>query len=226
MNKAIIVTGAGGGIGSELIHQFLTIEDLIVIGIYRSSTAVTKIDHARFISRQCNVQDFGSVQQTFQELARKYLLDGLVNCAGIAYSGEFLAISHEHNQNMLETNVSGLTNCIEAVLPFMRENSCGTIINLSSVADRYPRPEIAIYAASKAYVKSLSDSLRVDNATHNIRVMNIAPALIQTPMVAQLWGNVDTIKVSDFAQIIKSFYQLPQQICIRDIVIAPTSYAK
>ena len=69
------------------------------------------------------------------------------------------------------------------VLPIMRENKFGTVINFKFSADRYPRPNNAIYAATKAYVKSLSDSLRLQNAKYNIRVVNLAPALVATPMV-------------------------------------------
>ncbi len=126
---------------------------------------------------------------------------------------------------MIQVNVSGLTNAIELVLPIMQQQQHGTIINISSLADRYPRPLSAVYAATKAYVKSLSDSLRVSCAKDNIRVINLSPALVDTPLLAKVGKNKGAvIDVAEFVKIVKFIYQTPQSICIRDMVIAPTNY--
>ncbi len=126
---------------------------------------------------------------------------------------------------MLAANVLGLTNTLEIIIPQMRKHSMGTIINVSSLADRYPRPQAAVYGASKAYVKSISDSLRMLEAKHNIRVCNISPALIDTPLSRGVRKDAKTkIDVTDFVGMIKFIYSQPQSICIRDMVIAPTDY--
>ena len=119
----------------------------------------------------------------------------------------------------------GVINGIELVLPGMRERKTGTIINISSIADRHPRPNIAIYAATKAAVKSLSESLRVANAKYGIRVCNLAPAKIKTPMLisANLNDN-QIIPVEDLAKAVLWIYEQPQTICVRDLVFAPTYY--
>ena len=99
------------------------------------------------------------------------------------------------------------------------------VINISSLADRVSRPNLAVYAATKAAVKSLSESLRAANAKYGIQICNVAPAKIQTPLLknSSLKQN-EVISVADFAKIIFWITQQPKEICVRDIVIAPTKY--
>ena len=107
----------------------------------------------------------------------------------------------------------------------MQSRKSGTIINISSLADRNARPELATYAATKAAVKSLSESIRMANAKYGIRVCNVAPAKIKTPLLLQSkLSDEQVISVDDMAKAILWIYQQPQHICIRDMVIAPTYY--
>lgn len=151
--------------------------------------------------------------------------DCLINNAGFGKSGEFAEISHDDNEKMIHVNLQGVINCIEAVLPGMQKRKSGTIINISSVADRSARPQLATYAATKAAVKSLSESLRMANAKYGIRICTVAPAKIKTPLLIQSQLNDDQIiAVEDVAKTILWIYEQPPSICIRDIVIAPTYY--
>ena len=109
----------------------------------------------------------------------------------------------------------------------MRERKSGTIINISSVADRNARPNGATYAATKAAVKSLSESLRMANAKYGIRICNLAPAKIKTPLLQQVQPNEDhnqIINADNLARAALWIYQQPQAICVRDLVFAPTYY--
>lgn len=224
MKKAIVVTGATSGIGLECIRQFLTIDNLYIFALGRNIDSLKPLECDRLIIKQIDVLNANDISLLIENISTEYVIDGLINGAGVAYSGDFLDIDHEKNEQMITVNTIGLTNMIEAILPIMRANKKGTILNLSSLADRYPRPNTTVYAATKAYVKSISDSLRVQNAKFNIRVVNISPALIDTPMLTKLRGDIDTINVSDFVNIVKFIYMQPNNICIRDIVVAPTYY--
>ena len=107
----------------------------------------------------------------------------------------------------------------------MTLTKAGTIINISSIADRNSRPNLPTYAATKAAVKSLSESLRMGNAKYGIRVCNVAPAKIKTPMVIR--NNLtdsQIIEIEDVAKAILWIYEQPKSVCIRDLVIAPTNY--
>ena len=151
--------------------------------------------------------------------------EGLINNAGYVKGGDFLDVSHEDHKNTMNVNLMGVMNGFEAVLPGMRERKKGTIINISSLADRKARPHIASYAATKAAVKSLTESLRVANAKYGIRICNLAPAKIKTPMLMSLsLDQKSTISAEDLAMTALWMYQQPQHICIRDLVFAPTSY--
>lgn len=224
MKQLLIITGATSGIGLASIVKFLEIEDLYIAAIGRDVSKIV-VNSDRLIKISCDVSDFKSVCDLVGKIKNDYQIVGLINAAGVASGGDFLPEYHDDHQCMINVNVSGLTNFIEVVLPMMRENKIGTIINLSSLADRYPRPNNAVYAATKSYVKSLSDSLRLQNAKYNIRVINVAPALISTPMVTNVLGIKEgVIDVDKFADIMRFLYQQPQDICIRDIVVAPTGY--
>lgn len=226
MKEAIVITGANSGIGLECVKQFCEIfKDNTVIATSRSTSKLQELKYRNLEIKKCDVTDYLELEKMFQDLTQIYLISGLINCAGVSYNGDFCDIGHENIQQIIDINVKGLTNSIEITIPYMRKQKFGTIINLSSLSDRNPRPLGVIYAASKSYVKSLSDSLRVSEAKYNIRVSNIAPAIINTPMIDRLKKGDDAkISVIDFVGIIKFIYQQPHDICIRDIVVAPTNY--
>jgi NADP-dependent 3-hydroxy acid dehydrogenase YdfG len=93
------------------------------------------------------------------------------------------------------------------------------------VADRNARPQIAAYAATKAAVKSLTESLRMANAKYGIRICNLAPGKVMTPMLMGLdLHDNQIISAEDVAKAALWIYKQPQTICVRDMVIAPTHY--
>lgn len=107
----------------------------------------------------------------------------------------------------------------------MRQRKQGTIINTSSVADRNPRPNLAVYAATKAAVRSLTESLRMANAQYGIRICSLTPAKIRTPMlISSTLPASEVVEPDEVARAALWMYEQPQTICIRDLVIAPTSY--
>ncbi len=226
MNKAIIITGANSGIGFECVKQFCeTFERNTIIAISRSTNNLQQLSYPNMQLHSCDVTDYQQLNTIINAVANEYQICCLINCAGTSHNGDFCGIDDTKIQQMIDVNIQGLTNMVELVLPYMRAQKLGTIINLSSLADRYPRPNSAVYGASKAYVRSLSDSLRVSEAQYNIRVCNISPAIVDTPLLAKVGKNLnEVITVSDFVNIIKFIYQQPQSVCIRDMVVAPTSY--
>ena len=224
--ESIIITGANSGIGLECVKQFCEIfTNTLILAISRNDDNLRELKYSNLQIVKCDVADYKLIKLAIETNLKKTKIQGLITCAGISYNGDFCAIDHDKIQQIIDINIKGLTNSIEIVLPYMRKQRCGTIINISSLSDRYPRPVAVIYGGSKAYVKSLSDSLRVSEAKHNIRVCNVAPAIIDTPMISKLNKNTgDVVAVNDFVGIIKFIYQQPQGVCIRDIVVAPTTY--
>jgi len=132
-----------------------------------------------------------------------------------------------------EAVAAGFAKAGHPVLLIARRS--GTIINVSSIGDRKPGPAGEIYHACKAAVRSLGESMQQANARHNIRVVNVAPGFIKTNIHAQMGitfeeycarlGNPTFISSAELADIILFCWRQPPHICIRDIVVMPTSSA-
>lgn len=226
MNKSLVViTGASSGIGAAMAKVFSAADYYLGL-LARNLEAMEKLNLPDTLCISVDVTNFDAFKKAIQDCESKFgSIDCLINNAGFAKGGEFTALDHADHMNTVNINLNGVINGIEAVLPGMRERKTGTIINISSVADRNPRPQIATYAATKAAVKSLSESLRMANAKYGIRVCNLAPAKIMTPMLMS--ANLDDnqiIPAEDFAKAALWMYQQPQTICVRDLVFAPTFY--
>ena len=159
----------------------------------------------------------------------------LVNNAGGGQKGKLHELMDEQWNGIVQTNLYGMYHGIRAVLPGMSARKHGTIINISSIGDRKPGPSGETYHASKAAVRSLAESLQQAEAKNNVRVINIAPGFVKTNIHAgmgvsfeeycRLTGNPDFIAPERIADIILFCYKQPQAICIRDLVVMPTTSA-
>lgn len=226
MNKPLVViTGASSGIGAEAAKIFSQAGYSLGL-ISRNLEAMEKLQLPNAICRSVDVIDYGALNEAIHFFEKQFgPIDCLINNAGYLKQGDFTEIEPDENINMLNVNVLGVINGIEAVLTGMRQRECGTIINISSLADRNSRPKFATYAATKAAVKSLSESVRMANAKYGVRICNIAPANILTKM--SLAAKLDpklAIPAEEFAKTILWVYEQPKNICIRDIVISSTFY--
>jgi len=226
MNKPlVIITGASSGIGKCLAITFSKAGYPLGL-ISRNLNAMQELNLTNSVCISADVTNYNALSNAINDIEEKLgPVDCLINNAGFAKSGDFTEVSNDDHEHTISVNVSGVIHGIKSVLPSMRGRKRGTIINISSVADRHGRPNIATYAASKAAVKSLSESLRQANAKYGIRVCNIAPAKILTPMLMTSHLNEEqAIMPEDFAKAVLWVYEQPQTICIRDMVFAPTFY--
>lgn len=221
----VIITGASSGIGAGIATLFSQAGYSLGL-LARNLKALENLNLPYSICIETDVTDSLAFKNAVIKSERKFgPVDCLINNAGFGKHGDFNTISHLENETMMHVNLLGVINGIEAVLSGMQSRKSGTIINISSLADRNSRPELATYAATKAAVKSLSESLRMANAKHGIRVCNVAPAKINTPLLNQSnLSDEHVISVGDMAKAILWIYEQPKHICIRDIVIAPTCY--
>lgn len=221
----VIITGASSGIGAEAAKLFAQAGYKLGL-LARNKSAMEALNLPNTICVETDVSDINSVRAAIQIIKKNSgPVDCLINNAGFAKGGEFSELSHDEITQMINVNLAGAMNCIEVILPQMQAQKTGTIINVSSLADRHQRPNIAVYAATKAAIRSLSESLRMANAKHGIRICNIAPAKIETPMlVKNNLNDQQIISVDNMAKTLLWMYQQPQSVCIRDLVIAPTYY--
>jgi short-subunit dehydrogenase len=126
-------------------------------------------------------------------------LNLLVNNAGLGDLGPFDNAIWERLRPMLEVNVTALTHLTHLILPMLRAQTPAGILNVSSVAGFFPIPEMAVYAATKAYVTSFSEALRMELAPDGISVTALCPGPVPTEFFEVASRNGETIRAMDRA---------------------------
>jgi NAD(P)-dependent dehydrogenase (short-subunit alcohol dehydrogenase family) len=191
-----IVTGASSGIGEAIAKRFA--EDGVDIAICsREQERVDRVAdeiadsdcEGRAMAVECDVRDTDAVDAFVDAVAEEFGGVGvLVNNAAGTFRSDFEDLSPNAWGTIIDINLNGTFNCTRAAGRHMREAGHGVVINFSSVAALGPSPRTSHYAASKAAIDSLTQSLAVEWAEHDIRVNCIAPGLIATPPVRERLG--------------------------------------
>src|SRR5215213_10495042 len=172
-----IVTGASAGIG-EATARALQAAGYRVFGTYRKPPA-TRLTGVEYVA--CDVTSDESVQAAIaQILAKAGRIDLLVNNAGVGLVAGAEESSLEQAKSLFDVNLFGLIRMTKAVLPTMRKQRAGRIVNLSSVMGLIPAPFMALYAASKHAVEGYSESLDHEIRGSGVRVVLVEPAYTRT----------------------------------------------
>ena len=167
----VVITGASSGIGEALAKNFAEGGyDLVLVA--RSENKLQALAQQLKSDTQANVwvepadlSRRGAAKKLANKLSEQDLqVDILVNCAGVLEHGSFVDLSDSVQQGLIDLNVSGLTNMLSHFLPPMVTRGRGRILNVASIAAFQPVPSLATYAATKAYVLSLSESLAAPSA--------------------------------------------------------------
>ena len=160
----IIITGASKGIGRYLFSQFEK-AGMEVIGTYHSSAGGFEDNPAYF---KVNISDFDNVKNWIDSIKDKLSNVVLLNCAGISYNSFAHKADIECWNQVIDINLKGTFNVIRCVLPIMREQQYGRIINFSSIVTKLPTPGVSAYAASKAGLIGLTKSLAIENGQKGV----------------------------------------------------------
>ncbi len=176
-NKIAVVTGVSKGIGYHTTQALLN-KGAKVFGLGRNNT----IEHAHYTFINCDVRNDQSVQQAFELIYKQTdnTVHILLNNAGLGYFGLLEEMPLAHIQEMMETNVNGTIYCCRAVLPHMKKQQYGHIINIASTAALEGMPQVAAYCASKWAVKGLSESLFREVRDYKIKVTCLYPGSTKT----------------------------------------------
>ena len=173
-----LVTGASTGIGEAAAHALVG-AGFTVYGTSRRAAAGEKRGGVVFLP--LDVTDEGSAAAVVREvLERSGRIDVLVNNAGFGIAGAAEESSIEQARALFETNVFGSIRMTRAVLPHMREQGSGRIINVSSVLGFLPAPFMALYAATKHAMEGYSESLDHEVRDHGVRVLLVEPGYTKT----------------------------------------------
>ncbi|MFD9316439.1 oxidoreductase [Streptomyces sp. NPDC060053] len=173
-----LVTGASSGIGKETALA-LVAAGFNVVGTSRDTSRITPLDGVTFLG--LDVASDASVAAVVQEVSELFgRIDVLVNNAGVGSTGAAEETSVEQAQAVFDTNVFGVMRMVNEVLPHMRAQRRGRIINISSVLGFLPQPYMAAYAASKHAIEGYTESLDHEVRDHGIRALIVEPAYTRT----------------------------------------------
>jgi hypothetical protein len=188
MFDCAMVTGASSGLGEEFARQLAGSVGKLVLVARRVERLERIAESLRVDFPQTAVMviaaDLAKAGDRVSAMARAaeagFAPDLLVNNAGLGDYGEFATAEWANLEAMLRVNVEGLTHLSHLAAPYMIRQGGGGILNVSSLASTLPIPDFAVYAATKAYVSSFSEALRIELREHGIRVMSLCPGPVKT----------------------------------------------
>lgn len=174
----VLITGVSSGIGRVTAGKFAE-QGCRVFGTVRNTAKALAIPGVTLI--EMDIRDDASIARGIQTvIAGAKRIDVLVNSAGMTLLGAAEATSIAEAQTLFDTNLFGLLRTIKAVLPHMREQRSGRIVNVSSVLGFLPAPYMALYSASKHAVEGLSETLDHEVRQFGIRVALVEPSFTKT----------------------------------------------
>lgn len=181
MSKVVLITGGSSGIGKS-IGEFLTDKGFTVYGTSRTPERYTD---SKFQLVALDVADTNSIKQAVETVIKTSgRLDILINNAGAGITGPIEEIPDAEIQRNFETNFFGPIRVIKAVLPQMRKQQSGLIINITSIAGYMGLPYRGIYSASKGALELITEAFRMEIKDFNIQMTNVAPGDFATNIAA------------------------------------------
>lgn len=184
--QSILITGAASGIGAASARIFqargwrVGLLDMNGEALQRLAS---ELGEAWW--RVLDVTDAQAVRDAVGDFADS--CDGrlrlLFNCAGVLRFGRFEDIPLEDHGRLLAINVQGLLNCCHAAYPYLKATPGAQVLNMGSASGLYGVPEMATYSASKFAVRGLTEALELEWRKHGIRVADLMPPFVRTPMV-------------------------------------------
>ena len=183
--KSVFITGAAAGIGRAAALRFAAAGWFV--GLYDVNAAAVQalaaeLGSQRALAGRLDVSDYAAFQQSLAGfVARAGRLDVLVNNAGVLITGDFESQDAERYRWLIDINARGVSNGCLAAFPYLKRGS--RVINLASASAIYGAPAFAVYGATKFFVRGLTEALDVEWRRHGIRVMDLLPLFVATPMV-------------------------------------------
>ena len=179
-SKAVLITGCSSGIG-RATAEHLASKGWRVYATARKPESVADLEAGGATTLALDVTDEGSMEAAVRAVEDEHGAVGvLVNNAGYSQSGAIEDVPMDEVRRQFETNVFGLARMCQLVLPGMRRQHWGRIVNLSSMGGRFTFPGGGYYHATKHAVEAISDALRFEVAGFGIQVVIIEPGLIRT----------------------------------------------
>ncbi len=204
MNKTILITGSTSGIGKATAEFFLE-KSWNVIATGRNSNKLQDLKNKGAQIIELDVTNNKDINNLITYLVNnETLVDVLVNNAGYGQFGTIEETDIDTARKQFETNVFGLAAISQKIIPFMRKNRSGRIINISSVAGFISMPGGGWYAASKHAVEAISDSMRWETKQFGIKVSMIEPGPIKTDFAQNVDKTIVHVSDSPYGNLINN----------------------
>lgn len=191
--ETALITGASSGIGEALAACFARGGyDLVLVArsadkLQALAQSLAAAHGVKVTVAPADLSVAGAPEALASDLQRKKVaVDVLVNCAGVLESGAFAKIPAQRHQELIDLNVSGLTAMLAHFLPAMVARGSGRILNVASTSAFQPVPSLATYAATKAYVLSLSESLAEELKGTGVTITALCPGITATNMATTM----------------------------------------
>ena len=200
-----LITGATAGLGEEFARQLAPVAARLILVGRRKERLASLSESLREKFPALAVETIPMDLALSSERVRlashiireEIPVNLLVNNAGLGDLGPFDTAEWERLEPMLSVNVAALTHLTHLLLPMLRASSPAAVLNVSSVAGFFPLPEMAVYAATKAYVTSFSEALRMELAPHGVTVTALCPGPVPTEFFDVASRNGETIRAMD-----------------------------
>jgi len=238
--KVVVITGASSGMGEAAAKHLSALGATVVLGARRGDrieklAKEIKDNGGKALAFAVDVTQRDQVKKLVDATVEQFgRVDVLLNNAGIMPLSLVESLHVDEWDKMIDVNLKGVLNGIAAVLPYMKEQKSGQIINTSSVAGHKVFSGSAVYSATKFAVRALTEGLRMEVKPYNIRTTIICPGAVKTELLEHITdaevrqANEDYvgavgISPDSFARVVAFAISQPEDVDINEIIFRPTS---
>ncbi|ERI90897.1 oxidoreductase, short chain dehydrogenase/reductase family protein [Clostridiales bacterium oral taxon 876 str. F0540] len=243
-NKIVFISGASSGLGEAMAKKFAK-EGAVLLLCARNINKLNNLKlqiekeyDVKVYTYQLDVRERKAVDEVIDSIPEELKnIDILINNAGLALGVEKVQEGNLDDFDiMIDTNIKGLLYLTRKIVPMMVNNKKGHVINIGSLAGIHAYPGGAVYCASKAAVKFISDGLRMDVVDTPIRVTNIQPGMVETNFsivrfhgdeekAAKVYEGIKALEADDIADVVLYTASVPEHVQICEVTITPTNQA-
>lgn len=231
----VVITGASSGIGKAIAQHFSR-EGYPLLLVARRLEKLQELNLPNTICEKLDITDTDRFKSILDKAQKQYgPVDCFINNAGVMLLGQIDTQAENEWTKMFDLNVLALLRNMQLVLSDMKKRKTGTIINISSIAGKKTFPNHAAYCGTKFAVSAISENVREEVADHGVRVISICPGAVETELLSHTTSSEikkiyegfkeemgGLIIPDDIARAVIFSYMQPQNVCIRELVIAPT----
>ncbi|MFF1450443.1 SDR family oxidoreductase [Streptomyces sp. NPDC058274] len=237
VGKVVLITGAGSGIGEATARRLAEAGHRVVLGARRGKLVAAVAEDIRAaggsaVHRELDVTDLESVRAFAGAATDQYgRVDVLVNNAGVMPLSTLDALKVDEWNRMIDVNIRGVLHGIAAVLPVMRAQGEGHIVNIASVSGHRVDPTAAVYSATKFAVRAISEGLRQES--RDLRVTVVSPGLTRSELTEGISESAVREAVQDqmdiaipasaIGEAILYAISQPLDVDVNELVVRPTA---